>query len=211
MPWAYLLLTHGLGSVRPNIMKVRYANFYPFSCPLHPMVGHAWVDGPIGWRFNILWGWRFKVFEVDSLRFLELTVEGSWSWRFKVLEIDGWRFLELTDLQEDDMNSDHLLTGCQAFMRYDTCHFLIGFCPESKRRFIFRTFHIYITLLLPHFSTFQLKHIVKVPSLTLSESVSSNIYTHHLYKRRPSVTQTWWVLLLLLLLFTSLAFVLSFC
>ena len=61
----------GLGSVRPNIMKVRHANFYPFSCPFHPMVRHAWVDEPIGWQFNIL--------GVDGLRFLELTVESSWS------------------------------------------------------------------------------------------------------------------------------------
>ena len=30
MPWAYPLSTYGLESVRPNITKVRHANFYPF-------------------------------------------------------------------------------------------------------------------------------------------------------------------------------------
>ena len=143
------------------------------------MVRHAWVDRPIGWRFNIL-------------------------------GVDGLRFLELTVFKEDDANCDHLLTGCQAFIRYNTCHFLIGFSPGSKRRFIFCAFHIYIyiyiTLLLFHFSTFQLKHIVRALSSTLSESDPLNSYTHHLYNRRPSVTQTRWVLLF----FTSPAFVLSF-
>ena len=36
-PWALLPPAHGLGFVRPNGVKVHYAKFRPFSCPLHPM------------------------------------------------------------------------------------------------------------------------------------------------------------------------------
>ena len=142
-----------------------------------------------------------------------LTVEDSWSWRLKIIEVDGWRSLKLTvwrflklAVLQGDMNCENMLTGFQAFMRHATCHFLIGFCTRSKHRFVFRASHIYNTLLLPHFSTFQLKHIVRAPSSTLSESFPSNICTRHLYNRRPSVTQTRWVLLFC----TSPAFVLSF-
>ena len=39
-------------------------------------------------------------------------------------------------------------------MRYDMCRFLIGFSPRSKRRFVFRAFHIYIYIYISHFSSF---------------------------------------------------------
>ena len=116
MPWAYPLSTHGIGSIRPNIMKVCHANLYPFSCPLHPMVCHAWVDGPIRWRF-------------------------------KVLGID--------DSQRGRHELRSLLIGCQAIMRYDTCRFLIGFSPRSKRRFVFCAFQVYILHLSILISSFH--------------------------------------------------------
>ena len=164
MPWAYPLSAHGLGSVRPNIMKVR----------------HAWVDEPIGWRFNILWGWRFKVLGVDS-------------------SPRGWH--ELRSFV-DRLSSIYEVWHVSLF------DWILSRIEASLRLPCISHIYICITILLPHFSTFQLKHIVKAPSSTLLESVPSNICTRHLYNRRPSVTQTWWVLLLF---FTSLAFALSFC
>ena len=48
VPWAYPLSAHGLGSVRPNLMKVHHSKFYPFSWHLHLMVRHDKVDESIG-------------------------------------------------------------------------------------------------------------------------------------------------------------------
>jgi len=39
-------------------------------------------------------------------------------------------------------------------MRHDTCHFMIGFSPESKGHFVFRAFHIYIYIYISHFPSF---------------------------------------------------------
>ena len=77
-----------------------------------------------------------------------LTVQDCLCWRLKTLEVDGWGFLKLTVLQVD-MNCEHMLIGCQAFMRHATCHFLIGFCNGSKHCFVFRASLVYIT----HFSS----------------------------------------------------------
>ena len=86
-----------------------------------------------------------------SGRINRVTVQYSWGWRFKVLGVD--------DSQRGRRELQSLLTGCQAIMRYDTCHFFIGFSPGLKCRFVFRAFHIYIyiyhtsPLSFLHFST----------------------------------------------------------
>ena len=71
---SHLLPAHGLGSIRPNVAKVRHANFNPFSCPLHPMVRHD-----LGGRTS----------RVTVQYYLGLTVQDYWSWRLKILEVDG--------------------------------------------------------------------------------------------------------------------------
>ena len=144
-------------------MKVRHANFYPFSCPLHPMVRHALVDGPIGWRFNILWGLRFTVLGVD----------GSPRGRHELRSFID-RLSSIYEVR-------HVSLFDWIFPRIEVSLHL----PCMS--------YIYITLLLFYFSTFQLKHTVKVPSSTLLESDPSNICTRLLYNRHPSVIQTWWV------------------
>ena len=100
-----------------------------------------------------------------------LTIEGS-------LTVEG----SLMVSQEDDKNCDHLLTGCQAFMRHNTCHVLIGFCPGSKRRFVFCAFHIYIyhtsALSFLHFSAktyFQSDIVILIGELSVEYLYPSSI------------------------------------
>ena len=125
-----------------------------------------------------------------------LTVEDSWSWWLKTLEVDGWRHLKLTVLQ-GDMNCENMLTCFQAFMRYATCHFLIGFCTRSKCRFVFRASLIYIIHLSTPISTLFSQNILSERRRQPCQSNSSNIRTRQLYIRQLSVTQSGEYLLLL--------------
>ena len=60
VPWAYPLSAHGLGSVRPNLTKVRHAIFLLLQLPLHPMGSSClsgWTNGVTvqysgGWRIS---------------------------------------------------------------------------------------------------------------------------------------------------------------
>ena len=101
------------------------------------------------------------------------------------------------------MNCEHLLTGCQAFMRHATCHFLIGFCTGSKRRFVFRASLTYITHFSSLISTLFSQNILSECHRQPCQSTPSNICTRQLYNRRLSVTQSGEYLLLF---FPSLAF-----
>ena len=152
-------------------------------------------------------GWQFKIIYIDGWRLLRLTVEDSLGWRLKTLKVDGWSFLKLTVLQ-GDMNCEHSLTGCQAFMRHATCHFSIGFCTESKRRFVFHASLIYITHFSSLISTLFSQNILSEHHCQPCQSTLSNIYTRQLYNRRLFVTQR---AVSIYYFFQVLHFVLTFC
>jgi len=94
----------------------------------------------------------------------------------------------LTVLQEVT-NCEHLLTGCKAFMRYATCHFLIGFFTGSKRHFIFRASLIYITHFSFLISTLFSQNILSECHRQPCQSTPSNICIRQLYNRRLLITQ----------------------
>ena len=60
VPWAYPLSAHGLGSVRPNLMKVRHAIFLLLQLPpspygfVTPEWTDQWGDGSIFWGLTDL-------------------------------------------------------------------------------------------------------------------------------------------------------------
>ena len=114
-----------------------------------------------------------------------MTVEDSWSWRLKFLEVDGssrghelWTFV------------DRLLSI------YEVCHVSLFDWILYRIEALLRLpciSHIYNTLLLPHFYTFQPKHIVRAPSSTLSEHSVEHLY--------PSIVdfsliREWWVFII---------------
>ena len=98
---------------------------------------------------------------------------------------------------QGDMNCENMLTGCQAFMRYTMCHFLIGCCTGSKHRFVFRASLIYIMHLSPPISTIFSQNILSERCRQPCQSNPSNIHARQLYVRRLSITQSGEYLLLL--------------
>ena len=124
-----------------------------FSCPLHPMVRHD-----LGGRTS----------RVTVQYHLGLTVQDYWSWRLKILGVDGSSRGHKLQSFVDRLSSI-----------YEACHVSlfdwILYRIEASLRFPC-VLHIYNTLLLPHFYTFQLKHIVRAPLSTLSEHSVEHLY-----------------------------------
>ena len=133
-----------------------------------------------------------------------MTVQDYLCWRLKIFEVDNWRLLKLMVwgllklmVVQGDMNCENMLTCFQAFMRYATCHFLIGFFIGSKRRFIFRASLIYITYFSFLISTLFSQNILSECYRQPCQSNPSNIHARQLYVRRLSITQSGEYLLLL--------------
>ena len=115
--------------------------------------------------------WRLKIYEVGVSRLIMLTAEDSWS-RWFLKGDNLWMCVDrLSNIYEACHMSlfDWMLYWIEALLRLP--------CIS----------HIYNTPLSPHFYNFQLKHIVRAPSSTLSDNDPFNCCTRHWYNHRPSL------------------------
>ena len=152
--------------------------------------------GPVGWWLNFNWGWRSKIDYAGDWRLFMLTVEDCLCWQLKTLEVD------------DSSRGHELRTYVDRLSSiYEACHVSlfdwILYRIEASLRLPCIS-HIYNTLLLPHFYTFQPKTycqsaIVNPVRALRRTSVPVNYTTVNF-----SLLRERWVLLLLF--FPSLAF-----
>ena len=107
------------------------------------------LSGPMWWRFVMLifaplvapftlWVCHDldgRTFRVTVWYYLGLTVQEYLGRRFKILEVDGSPGGHELRPFDDRLSSIY---------EHATCHFSIGFCIRSKRRFVFCALQVYI-------------------------------------------------------------------
>ena len=111
-----LLSTHGLGSVRPNVILFFTLSVAPFTL----------------WVRHDLYG---RTLRVTVWYYLGLTVKENLGWRLKIIEVDGSPRGDGLRLFDDRLSSIYEPAAC---------HFTIGFSIGSKRDFVFRALQVYI-------------------------------------------------------------------